>query len=102
MKISRAACAAIVLAWRAMTAPVGAVVGLDGDGVGDVWRLKFAAAGLAGNADADGDGKSNADEARAGTDPKSPLETLRVNSVLRNGGTIEIRWGTVAGIRYKV
>ena len=102
MKISRAACAAIVLAWRAMTAPVGAVVDLDGGGVGDVWRLKFAAAGLAGNAGADGDGKSNADEARAGTDPKSPLETLRVNSVLRNGGTIEIRWGTVAGRRYKV
>ena len=102
MKISPAACAAIVLAWRAMTAPVGAVVDLDGGGVGDVWRLKFAAAGLAGNAGADGDGKSNADEARAGTDPKSPLETLRLNSVLRNGGTIEIRWGTVAGIRYKV
>lgn len=102
MKISRVACAAIVLAWLAMTAPAGAVVDLDGDGVGDVWRLKYDAAGLAGSADADGDGKSNADEARAGTDPKSAMDTLRVRSVVRNGGNIEIRWGTVAGKRYKV
>ena len=102
MKISRVALAAVLLACRVLVVPAGAVVDLDSDGVGDVWRLRFDAAGLAGNGDADGDGKSNADEARSGTDPKSPTETLRVSSVLRNGGNTEVRWGSVLGKRYKV
>lgn len=102
MKIPFGPIALVVLALLVLAAPADAVVDLDGDGLGDVWRLKFKAAGLVGSADADGDGKSNADEARAGTDPRSPADGLKVGSLRRNGANVEVRWLSVKGKRYKV
>ena len=81
---------------------VRAVVDLDSDGVGDIWRLKFGAAGLTANADADGDGKSNSDEAKAGTDPYSPADIIKVTDLTLVSGNIQVRWPSVIGKRYKV
>ncbi|MBP9900080.1 MAG: DUF1800 family protein [Verrucomicrobia bacterium] len=42
---------------------------LDGNGLPDAWEVRFRAFGLSPNTDADGDGASNAQEAKWGTDP---------------------------------
>ena len=82
--------------------PLQAVVDLDSDGVGDVWRLKYNAAALAPAADADGDGKSNSDEAKAGTDPWSPTDIIKVTDLTLTAGNINVRWPSIIGKRYKV
>jgi uncharacterized protein (DUF1800 family) len=42
---------------------------LDGNGLPDAWEIRYRAFGLSPNGDADGDGASNAQEAKWGTDP---------------------------------
>lgn len=91
-----------LLALLSFTSPLRAVIDLDTDGVGDVWRMKFNAAALAAAADADGDGKTNADEAKAGTDPFSPTDIIKVTDLSLSGGNVQIRWPSVIGKRYKV
>ena len=69
---------------------------LDGNGLPDAWEIHFHAFGLAANGDADGDGASNAQEAKWGTDPFDPnskpgisLATLTTNAL--------VAWPYVAG-----
>lgn len=46
-----------------------AVLDSDGNGLSDVWQKKYKVAAIVGSADADGDGFTNAQEAKFGTDP---------------------------------
>jgi CubicO group peptidase (beta-lactamase class C family) len=55
----------------------------NGDGLSDIWQTHFNAHGLAPGADTDGDGMTNAEEARAGTNPRDPGLSLRIDSIER-------------------
>jgi len=55
------------------------------------------------NFDADGDGRSNAAEALAGTDPLSPSSTFQIAGLAKtNGNSIRVEWTTVGGHSYVV
>ncbi len=56
------------------------------------------------NADADGDGMTNAAEDLAGTNPLDATSNLRVTSVIRNASanTTQVTWSSVAGKQYVV
>ncbi len=78
---------------------------LDGDGIEDQWATNhFGHSPLTPAekaADNDGDGFSNYDEFRAGTDPSDPASALRV-SVTMTQGTTTLRWPCVDGKTYGV
>src|SRR5678815_2647177 len=73
-----------------------------GDGLGDIWQLMNGAGAFDPNADPDGDGATNANEAGAGTDPKSPEDQVRVRMIeIVNGNTV-LTWPSVIGKRYRI
>jgi len=71
----------------------------DNDGLTDDWELRYFGSTAHGNgtADFDGDGKSDIDEFRAGTDPTNALSLLRIRSVVPDGTNVLIDWQTVGG-----
>lgn len=71
--------------------------GLDSrhSGLPDAWqRVNFEMTGISANADADGDGMSNLQEYRAGTDPNDANDTLRFVDFMRNGlsQSVVLQW----------
>ena len=52
--------------------------------------------------DSDGDGFSDAAEAVAGTDASDPSSFLRVEEIALVQGGVEVRWNSVAAVRYRV
>ncbi|MCI0744134.1 MAG: lamin tail domain-containing protein [Verrucomicrobia subdivision 3 bacterium] len=66
------------------------LVDSDGDGAPDIWESQFGFLpnnGSDGELDFDGDGASNADEFRAGTDPKDENSYLGIASIAVGGET---------------
>lgn len=76
----------------------------NADGVPDAWEIAhFGAAGTpAGraSADPDGDGLTNADEFRAGTNPRNAASATAITACHQNHGTMTIRFPTQPGRRY--
>lgn len=77
----------------------------DGDGMPDGWETlhcldpNAAADALA---DADGDGATNLQEFRAGTDPWDPADVFRCRLTVRPGGVLELVFRAKAGKAYRV
>jgi hypothetical protein len=84
-------------------------VATDVDGLPDWWRLAYfdhATGQVVDNSraldDADGDGKTNADEFTAGTDPTNPGSAFRITAITGNNGDLVISWITVQGKSYQL
>lgn len=77
----------------------------DGDGLGDVWQVRFGLPSLTPMRDTDGDGVSNGEEELAGTDPLDSGSAFRVEH-LRYADASEremvVTARGVAGKRYQV
>ncbi|MBI5387491.1 MAG: hypothetical protein HZA90_22760 [Verrucomicrobia bacterium] len=81
------------------------IVDTDHDGLPDWWedqsglsKTNAADATL----DFDGDGASNADEFRAGTNPNNPASVFRIVAVEREADDLRLTWTTVGGKSYVV
>ena len=80
----------------------GAMIDQNYNGLSDVWEMVFHATGLGPNADTDGDGFTNAQEAAAGTDPRDPTSYLPTIAATVSGASVTLTWATVAGKQYRV
>ena len=69
---------------------------LDGNGLPDAWEVRFHAFGLAPNGDADGDGASNVQEARWGTDPFDPNSKIAL-SLTQQTNDVLVVWPSITG-----
>ncbi len=87
----------ILAACLAVASPVFAAIDLNGDGHSDVWEILYNAQGLEGLIDSDGDGVSNVDEQRAGTNPFDANDALSLDVL---GGMDAICWDTSPGKHY--
>lgn len=88
---------------------VVAPVDTDGDGIPDWWVQQYFGhpTGQAGDkslagSDADGDGMSNLDEYRAGTDPRSPASVMRITAISLDGGGAHITFASLATKNYRL
>lgn len=73
---------------------------LNGDGMQDSWQAIFRANALANSADTDGDGFSNVDEAKAGTNPFDPNSCFWSNTAM-SGNALWLQWASANGKRYQ-
>lgn len=74
----------------------------NGNGMCDVWELRHHATGVPPGTDLDNDGMSNADEAKAGTDPRDARSRLDLGDFGKSGTRVSLSFETVAGKVYRV
>lgn len=77
----------------------------DGDRMGDAWEGKYGfktddSSDAAG--DADGDGASNLEEFRAGTDPRDPGSFLKIDSISAPSNSVSLMFTAVSNRSYSV
>jgi uncharacterized protein (DUF1800 family) len=76
------------------TLPVGQ--DLDGDGLPDAWQVRFQATSLLPDGDADGDGASNAREAKWGTNPFDANSRPAV-AMSKQTNDVVVAWPSISG-----
>ena len=76
------------------------------DGIPDSWRLRWFGTTQnllsAANADADGDGATNWEEYKAGTNPNDPESVLRLRTARGESRECVLRWPTASGKAYVI
>ena len=72
------------------------------NGISNIWKTIHNAAALDPNADADGDGFSNGQEALAGTDPFDSNSYPRISAVIYSNGTFNVSFPCAVGKRYQL
>lgn len=86
--------------------PAGVVVNLrppadiNQNGIPDSWEALYGITDP--NGDADGDGVTNLQEYRAGTNPTNSLSWLRIIDINRGQNGYQLVWSAVGGVRYRV
>lgn len=85
------------------SAAAGQGIDRNANGMSDVWESAYGASGLAPGGDADGDGFTNLQEARAGTNPFDARSrpSLEVPTTPAPN-TVRLRWPSLAGKSYTV
>ncbi len=78
-----------------------ALVDINHDGVSEIWQAAYPTAGATG-ADPDGDGFSNAEEARAGTDPLDSSDHPAARLHQTTPGETVLTWPSLSSKRYTV
>ena len=97
--------ATLLLAAAVLPSFVGAHAALldaNSNGLDDVWEVVYNASSLDPNADTDGDGFTNAQEAAAGTDPRDPASHPPIPTIAVGNGNVTLTWNSVAGKQYRV
>lgn len=75
----------------------------NGNGMADSWEMLYpGVAASAPTADSDGDGRTNADESKAFTNPFDPAERLELSDMRWTGDRWRLQWKTEAGLNYQV
>lgn len=76
----------------------------DGDGLPDRWEEEHfhSPTAAASEVDSDGDGFSNSQEYRLGTQPTNSVSCLEFTSVASTGGMTRVTWRSVGGRTYNV
>lgn len=69
---------------------------LDGDGIPDAWEVRYRATGLLPDGDADGDGASNAREAKWGTNPFD-TNSIPAVALAQQTNSVVVTWPDIAG-----
>ncbi|MEI6083107.1 MAG: DUF1800 family protein [Verrucomicrobiota bacterium] len=79
-----------------------AAVDLNGNGLSDIWELRYNASGVFSNADNTGDGFINYAKSIAGSDPFSSTNRFVITRVTVAGANATVFWSSVVGKRYQV
>ncbi len=91
-----------LLAFSGANGLSAAQVDVNGDGLGDLWQLRYGAQGLVAGADSDGDGLTNEQECLLDTDPFSARSGFVVEILGPAGDALRARWAGVLAKRYTV
>src|SRR5665213_230215 len=99
----RVSCTTIALFFGAATAGAFAqMLDLNGNGMSDIWEWVYSATNLDPNADADGDGMSNLQEALAGTNPFDSNSVPKISAVVMSGTNANISMPAQLGKLYQL
>lgn len=74
----------------------------NANGASDVWEEKFDVSSYSPQADGDGDGASDFEESRAGTDPRDSRSVFAITTTETEGEDLLLRWRGEAGKSYRV
>ncbi|MEY4385530.1 MAG: hypothetical protein RLY20_813 [Verrucomicrobiota bacterium] len=83
-----------------ITINIASPIDANSNGIPDAWETQYSITDA--NADDDGDGASNLQEYRAGTNPTNSLSWLHFTQIGSAGAGYQVVWSSVGGTRYRI